>query len=379
MTDCGPETQLACYDKVGAFHLKVTAIAVILTASTLGVLLPIHGQRFTLLRTDGNIFFITKAFAAGVILATGFVHMLPDAAGALTSSCLPDHPWSKFPFFGCFAMVAALATLLVDFGATEFYERLQSRRGKMKNGGDAPVDAGVFQEPTLAEGTEKVDNAEKQENSDKWVHIVGMHAHAAAHGHSHPEGHHDCAEITHTHMNGNLGHTHGAGSISDEGLARIRHVVIAQVLELGIVAHSVIIGIALGVSNSPCTVRPLIAALTFHQFFEGFALGGCISQAGYKTLSAAIMAFFFAVTTPGGIAIGIGIASSYNDNSPKALIVEGIFDSISAGILVYMSLVDLIAADFLSKRMRCNYQLQIFSYTALFLGAGAMSVIAIWA
>ncbi len=142
MTDCGPETQLACYDKVGAFHLKVTAIAVILTASTLGVLLPIHGQRFTLLRTDGNIFFITKAFAAGVILATGFVHMLPDAAGALTSSCLPDHPWSKFPFFGFFAMVAALATLLVDFGATEFYERLQSRRGKMKNWGDAPVDAG---------------------------------------------------------------------------------------------------------------------------------------------------------------------------------------------------------------------------------------------
>jgi hypothetical protein len=33
-------------------------------------------------------------------------------------------------------------TLLVDFGATEFYERLQSRRGEMKNSGDAPVDAG---------------------------------------------------------------------------------------------------------------------------------------------------------------------------------------------------------------------------------------------
>jgi len=49
-------------------------------------------------------------------------------------------------------------------------------------------------------------------------------------------------------------------------------------LELGIVAHSVIIGIALGVSNSPCTIRPLLAALSFHQFFEGFALGGCISQ-----------------------------------------------------------------------------------------------------
>ncbi|KAL2644774.1 hypothetical protein R1flu_012361 [Riccia fluitans] len=58
----------------------------------------------------------------------------------------------------------------------------------------------------------------------------------------------------------------------------IRHIVISQVLELGIVAHSVIIGVSLGVSNSSCTIRPLFGALCFHQFFEGFALGGCISQ-----------------------------------------------------------------------------------------------------
>ena len=51
-----------------------------------------------------------------------------------------------------------------------------------------------------------------------------------------------------------------------------------QVLELGIVVHSVIIGISLGASESPKTVRPLVAALTFHQFFEGMGLGGCITQ-----------------------------------------------------------------------------------------------------
>ncbi|KAL2620473.1 hypothetical protein R1flu_000678 [Riccia fluitans] len=44
------------------------------------------------------------------------------------------------------------------------------------------------------------------------------------------------------------------------------------------IAHSVIIGVSLGVSNSSCTIRPLFGALCFHQFFEGFALGGCISQ-----------------------------------------------------------------------------------------------------
>ena len=51
-----------------------------------------------------------------------------------------------------------------------------------------------------------------------------------------------------------------------------------QVLELGIVVHSVIIGISLGASDSPKTIRPLVAALTFHQFFEGMGLGGCIAQ-----------------------------------------------------------------------------------------------------
>lgn len=42
--------------------------------------------------------------------------------------------------------------------------------------------------------------------------------------------------------------------------------------------HSVIIGIALGASETPKKIKPLVAALTFHQFFEGLGLGGCIAQ-----------------------------------------------------------------------------------------------------
>ncbi len=145
MADCGRSDDLSCYDKAGALHLKVAAIAVILISSSLGVTMPLLGQHFRFLKTEGNAFFIAKAFAAGIILATGFVHMLPDAASALTNSCLPDSPWSKFPFFGFFAMVAALGTLVVDFGATEFYERLQSHRSEVKALGDVPADAGKLE------------------------------------------------------------------------------------------------------------------------------------------------------------------------------------------------------------------------------------------
>ncbi|KAL2620056.1 hypothetical protein R1flu_000261 [Riccia fluitans] len=83
------------------------------------------------------------------------------------------------------------------------------------------------------------------------------------------------ASLANAYSNPN-GHSHfNEGSDKEPSIC---HIVISQVLELGIVAHSVIIGVSLGVSNSPCTIRPLFGALCFHQFFEGFVLGGCISQ-----------------------------------------------------------------------------------------------------
>ncbi|KAF2286576.1 hypothetical protein GH714_017848 [Hevea brasiliensis] len=151
------------------------------------------------------------------------------------------------------------------------------------------------------------------------------------------------------------------------------------VLEVGILAHSVFIGISLGASESAEIIKPLFVALSFHQFFEGMGLGGCISEAKFKSKSTTIMATFFSLTTPLGIAIGIAISSVYKENSPTALIVEGMFNSASAGILIYMSLVDLLAADFMNPRLQSNFRIQFGANVCLFLGAGCMCVLAKWA
>jgi zinc transporter 1/2/3 len=52
---------------------------------------------------------------------------------------------------------------------------------------------------------------------------------------------------------------------------------------MGILVHSVIIGLSLGASKSSKTIKPLVAALSLHQFFEGVGLGGCISQVTIKS------------------------------------------------------------------------------------------------
>ena len=104
-----------------------------------------------------------------------------------------------------------------------------------------------------------------------------------------------------------------------------------------------------------------------------------ILQAQFAAKVATTMACFFAITTPSGIAAGAALSSFYNPNSPRGLVVEGVLDSISAGILIYMALVDLIGADFLSRNLSCSTRLQALSYVALFLGALSMALLALWA
>ncbi|CAA0815480.1 Zinc transporter 1 [Striga hermonthica] len=324
---------------ITTIKFKLVAIASILAAGALGVGLPFLGRKLPALRPENNMFFMIKAFAAGVILSTGFVHILPDAFESLSSPNLDENPWGKFPFVGFVAMLAAIGTLMVDTFATSFYKRVHFEKGKRAN-------HVADEEAIVRSGDDDVEHAGH----------VHVHTHST-HGHAHVSSHDD-----------------------DVGVSDlVRQRIISQVLEVGIVVHSVIIGISLGASQSLDTIKPLLAALSFHQFFEGMGLGGCISQAKFESVTRTIMMVFFSLTTPVGIGVGIGISSVYEENSTKALIVEGIFNSASAGILIYMALVDLLAADFMNPRMQSNVRLQLGSHISLLLGAGCMSFLAKWA
>ncbi|KAG6504580.1 hypothetical protein ZIOFF_036914 [Zingiber officinale] len=110
-------------DRKKADPLKIAAIFSILASGSLGVSIPLLGRWVPALRPEKDWFFVIKAFAAGVILATGFIHILPDAFGSLTSPCLAPSPWQDFPFAGFGAMVAAIGSLAVDAIATGFLSR----------------------------------------------------------------------------------------------------------------------------------------------------------------------------------------------------------------------------------------------------------------
>ena len=91
------------------------------------------------------------------------------------------------------------------------------------------------------------------------------------------------------------------------------------------------------------------------------------------------MVFFFSITTPSGIALGIVLSKAYKENSPSALITVGLLNASSAGLLIYMALVDLLASDFMGPKLQGSIKLQIKSYVAVLVGAGGMSIMAKWA
>lgn len=106
---------------------------------------------------------------------------------------------------------------------------------------------------------------------------------------------------------------------------------------------------------------------------------GIYDQAEYKWKMKAIMIVFFSVTTPLGIVLGIGLSNVYSENSPTALIVVGLLNACSAGLLNYMALVDLLGSDFMGHKLQNNLKLQGWAYFAVLLGAGGMSLMAKWA
>lgn len=155
-----------------------------------------------------------------------------------------------------------------------------------------------------------------------------------------------------------------------------------NLLEAGIIFHSVMVGVTLGTSAGD-QYKALFIAIVFHQFFEGLALGSRIglliwqpSQEWKKWM----LALAFTLVTPLGIAIGIGVHASYNPNSSASLISVGVLNSVSAGILLYAGIVELLVADFIHGEMvEASKRKVVCALVFLMAGMGCMSAIGKWA
>ena len=145
------------------------------------------------------------------------------------------------------------------------------------------------------------------------------------------------------------------------------------ILEFGVVFHSVFVGLTLAVAGEE--FNTLYVVLVFHQTFEGLGLGSRLAATPWppnKHWTPYMFAVTYGLATPIAIAIGLGLRNAYAPDSQTALIVNGVFDSISAGILIYTGLVELMAHEFMFSQFMRKARLRtvVSAFGMMCLGAG---------
>ncbi|KAL9126938.1 MAG: hypothetical protein Q9217_004096 [Psora testacea] len=310
--------------------LRIGTLFVILATSSIAVYGPILLKQFSKLRMNGFTFTIIKQFGTGVIFTTAFIHLATHAQLYFANECLGRLTYEATST--AILMAGAFLAFLVEYCG----HRLVLHR-------KSPMNSDL--KPERNEG----------ENA------LGQPALVESRGASHSYG----LEA--------LGHHHDGLSQPDSKLS-------VFVMEAGIIFHSIIIGVTLVVAGDSGFIS-LFIVIIFHQMFEGLALGARIAAVQHISMGLKLLlALAFALTTPIGMAIGLGVLKSFNGNDKGTIIAIGTLDAVSAGILAWVAIVDMWGHDWLHGELKDSGLLKtIVAMVALLAGMVLMGLLGKWA
>ncbi|KAI0033907.1 ZIP zinc/iron transport family [Vararia minispora EC-137] len=323
--------------------LRIASIFIILATSTAGALFPVLARR-TSLGIPKPVFEFAKYFGSGVIIATAFIHLLSPALGALSSACLSD-AWLQYPYALAIALVSIFGIFIAEFAA------FRIGTARLKRMGMTTYDPHGHQ----AGGAHAAHGPEVAVSSDAEAQAIQKSA--------------ELESVEYTARQDTLEYSAFAQLI---GIA---------VLEFGVMLHSVLIGLTLAVDEN---FRILFVVLIFHQTFEGLGIGSRLAFLDlpkHGTLIPVLAAIAYGLTTPIGIAAGLGVRTTYNPGTARASIVSGVLDATSAGILIYTGLVELLAHEFIfSQEMReASNAKVLYAIGCMMFGCGVMALLGRWA
>lgn len=329
--------ELSSEDDYG-MGLHVGAIFIIFAVSTAGTLLPLAAKKFQV-AGDSLVLEALFAFSFGVVIATGLIHMINEGFERLSNECLGSVVEEYEALGPAFVLITLVVMHFIECESAVFF------MGKSPSLGHAHAhNHTVNDESSAVVAVATPDQQQPGTPSD-----VDYH------------------------------NKEGAVAEADHRSA-VRSQIATVIFELGVIFHSIIIGLDLGVTGGD-SFKTLLAAICFHQFFEGIAIGGSALKSIKSRGKLFLMNFAFAVTTPIGLVIGIAIRTTYSSSSVTALWVEGILDCVAGGILLYTGLVELMTYNLtMNDKFLGRPASQRFTiHAALWLGAGAMALIGKWA
>ncbi|KAK7932558.1 Zinc/iron permease [Apiospora marii] len=366
--------------------LRVGAVFIILAVSSAACAFPILVTRLPGLRIPDNFFFAVRHFGTGVLIATAFVHLLPTAFTLLGDPCLGDF-WTKdfeaMP--GAIALVGIFVVTVIEMllhPARRTAVPADNDDGdeddgeKKKAAAPAPAASSEVRAKKPVVGRSEsigrtLSNINRRSNSGDAIRAPAPREETAT-----------TKETSEDVEDAEVGLPSGPPVLS-EAQKRRKDVMQIVLLEMGILFHSVFIGMALSVSIGGNEFVVLLIAIAFHQTFEGLALGARIAAIEWpaKSPQPILMAVAYGCTTPLGQAIGLASRTAYSPESEVGLILVGVMNAISAGLLTFASLVELLSEDLLSDESWrvLRGRRRVCACALVVAGAFLMSLVGAWA
>ncbi|KAL2809650.1 ZIP zinc transporter-domain-containing protein [Aspergillus granulosus] len=378
--------------------LHVGALFIILGVSFLACALPILIIRFSRLHIPTSFLFFVRHFGTGVLIATAFVHLLPTAFTLLGDPCLSGFWTEDYPAMpGAISLGGIFLVTLIEmvFSPVRHATRRISKADDQDTAAEAAVTCSHTIPISAASGQQDVTCQDgcaphlrpkgplvgRSSSFSRAIHRIGEESDRIYRISSAPEVTPLPQVKEVKQFRDHQGSLHDEFQLSEKQKHN-RDVMQVFMLEVGILFHSVFIGMSLSVSVGNEFVILLIA-IVFHQTFEGLALGSRIACLDWPAKAAQpwLMSLAYGCTTPIGQAIGIATHSLYSPDSEVGLLLVGTMNAISAGLLIFASLVELMSEDFLSDESWrvLRGRRRVIACVLVFLGAFCMSLVGAWA
>ncbi|KAJ6524451.1 Zinc/iron permease [Mycena vulgaris] len=337
---------------------RIAAIFGIFFVSLFAVSFPGVSKRSSFLRIPHVVFFIGKHFGTGVILSTAFCHLLQDSFEHLQNPAVKKQYPKVGKQTGLIILSSLLLIFLVEYISTSFVDHLHADPSAPSSPAGSPPQSRSQSQtrPELTESTPLLVPVHIRPKSHRLHHLTCNILAPPRHC---PLSRHDgrllsiCVTTanleTVPHLPEEDPETEPERGQDAPKIGRGRQVVGIIVLELGIMLHSLVIGLTLALTTGG-DFTSLLTAIIFHQLFEGLSLGIRIASLpapkGRRDWFSITLSLLFALTTPVGLAIGVLAFARSAKAQPSTLLVKGVMSAVSAGMLIYAATVEMIASDF---------------------------------
>lgn len=334
----------------GSMGARISSIFVIFFVSTFCTMFPLLAKKFPKLKIPLYGYLFARYFGTGVIVATAFIHLMDPAYGAIGgNTCVGmTGNWAIYSWCPAIMLTSVFAIFLLDVLTTVVVDR---KFGIEHSHSDKEVENAIikdFREP----GAHVHNDADEEHNDNSFKA--------------------DEAKVDEFSL------------MSDEQLEVhwAKEFGAFLLLEFGIIFHSIMIGLNLGTTGDE--FKTLYIVLVFHQSFEGLGIGARLSAIPWPkskpTWMPWVCCLVYGFVTPICIAIGLGVRNTYMGDGYTVQVVSGVLDSISAGLLLFNGLVELLARDFIfDKNATKDLTRLSFSLIVTLFGAGIMALLGKWA